>query len=675
MKNILTEKERAKQQKSNMEKLDSILANLPEAQYEHSENETADKKKKSSKKENRPKQQKKQNPVSNKAQKLAENQNKQESPKKQKQKNEQKTQKPFDFKKKNDPELKNSGWNKKKYSRRNVNSSPIKIIPLGGIGEIGKNMTVYEYEDEIIIVDCGMAFPDEDMLGIDLVIPDFSYLEENKDKICGLFITHGHEDHIGAVPYLLQKLNIPVYATPFSMALIDLKLVEKGLLADTERHIVNPGDIVSAGKMSVEFIYVNHSIPDSCAFAIHTPAGVIIQTGDFKVDFTPTRGGVIDLARFGELGSKGVLALLSDSTNAEHPGSTPSERVVGESFDVLFKNAEGRRIIIATFSSNVHRIQLAIDSAVKFGRKIAVSGRSMEQVVSKALEMGYLEAPEGTVVSVDAIAKLPDDEAVIVTTGSQGEPMSSLTRMAVGDHKKINVTNRDMVIISAYPIPGNENYVGRVINELMKLGAEVVYERYSEIHVSGHACQDDEKLMIALTKPQYFIPVHGEYKHLKKHIATAMQMGFDEANTVIPELGRVIEISQNGINDASTVTAGAILVDGLGVGDVGNVVLRDRKHLSEDGLMVVSVILSDRGEIISGPDIVSRGFVYVRDNEDLMENTKKVIEKAILSGVSENKRDWQNLKTKIRDAAGDYLYGLTQRSPMILPIIQEIKTK
>lgn len=675
MKNILTEKERAKQQKSNMEKLDSILANLPEAQYEHSENETADKKKKSSKKENRPKQQKKQNPVSNKAQKLAENQNKQEAPKKQKQKNEQKTQKPFDFKKKNDPELKNSGWNKKKYSRRNVNSSPIKIIPLGGIGEIGKNMTVYEYEDEIIIVDCGMAFPDEDMLGIDLVIPDFSYLEENKDKICGLFITHGHEDHIGAVPYLLQKLNIPVYATPFSMALIDLKLVEKGLLADTERHIVNPGDIVSAGKMSVEFIYVNHSIPDSCAFAIHTPAGVIIQTGDFKVDFTPTRGGVIDLARFGELGSKGVLALLSDSTNAEHPGSTPSERVVGESFDVLFKNAEGRRIIIATFSSNVHRIQLAIDSAVKFGRKIAVSGRSMEQVVSKALEMGYLEAPEGTVVSVDAIAKLPDDEAVIVTTGSQGEPMSSLTRMAVGDHKKINVTNRDMVIISAYPIPGNENYVGRVINELMKLGAEVVYERYSEIHVSGHACQDDEKLMIALTKPQYFIPVHGEYKHLKKHIATAMQMGFDEANTVIPELGRIIEISQNGINDASTVTAGAILVDGLGVGDVGNVVLRDRKHLSEDGLMVVSVILSDRGEIISGPDIVSRGFVYVRDNEDLMENTKKVIEKAILSGVSENKRDWQNLKTKIRDAAGDYLYGLTQRSPMILPIIQEIKTK
>lgn len=673
MKNILTEKERLKQQKSNMEKLDSILANLPEAQYEHTEEDIPNKKKKNNKKDGRPKQQKKQKPISNQNPKPAEKQNKQEPSKKQG--SEQKVQKPFVPQKKNDPELKNSGWNRKKCQRRSANSSPLKIIPLGGIGEIGKNMTVYEYEDEIIIVDCGMAFPDEDMLGIDLVIPDFSYLEENKDKIRGLFITHGHEDHIGAVPYLLQKLNIPVYATPFSMALIELKLVEKGLMADSKRIVVKPGETVSAGKMSVEFIYVNHSIPDSCSFAIHTPAGVVIQTGDFKVDFTPTRGGIIDLARFGELGSKGVLALLSDSTNAEHPGSTPSERVVGESFDVLFKNAEGKRIIIATFSSNVHRIQLAIDSAVKFGRKIAVSGRSMEQVVAKALEMGYLEAPEGTVVSVDAIAKLPEDEAVIVTTGSQGEPMSALTRMAVGDHKKINITNRDMVIISAYPIPGNENYVGRVINELMKLGAEVVYERYSEIHVSGHACQDDEKLMIAMTKPQYFIPVHGEYKHLKKHIATAMQMGFDEANTVIPELGRVIEISPDGINDASTVTAGAVLVDGLGVGDVGNVVLRDRKHLSEDGLMVVSVILSDKGEIISGPDIVSRGFVYVRDNEDLMENTKKVVENAILSGISENKRDWQNLKTKIRDAAGDYLYGLTQRSPMILPVIQEIKTK
>ena len=547
---------------------------------------------------------------------------------------------------------------------------PLKIIPLGGLGEIGKNMTVYEYENEIIIVDCGM---DDDMLGVDLVIPDFTYLEENKDKIKGLFITHGHEDHIGAVPYLLQKLNIPVYATRFSMALIEMKLAEKGLLGNAKLTVVKPGETVSAGIMSVEFIYVNHSIPDSCAFAIHTPAGVVIQTGDFKVDYTPTRGGVIDLARFGELGSKGVLALLSDSTNAERPGSTPSERIVGESFDMLFKNAEGRRIIIATFSSNVHRVQLAIDSAVKFGRKVAVSGRSMEQVVDKALELGYLEAPEGTVVSLDTINRIPEGEAVIVTTGSQGEPLSALTRMAMGDHRKVNITSRDLVIISAYPIPGNEKSVGRVVNELMRLGAEVVYERYSQIHVSGHACQDEEKLMIALTKPQYFIPLHGEYKHLKIHASTAVSMGMDEKNVLIPELGRVIEVSVNGISAVSSVAAGAVLVDGLGVGDVGNIVLRDRKHLGEDGLMVIAVTLSDRGEILAGPDIVSRGFVYVRDSEDMLEATKKVVTDALLSSVSENKRDWQNLKTKIRDSAGDYLYGLTQRKPMILPLIEEVK--
>ena len=550
---------------------------------------------------------------------------------------------------------------------------PLKIIPLGGLGEIGKNMTVYEYENEIIIVDCGMAFPDDEMLGVDLVIPDFTYLEENKDKIKGLFITHGHEDHIGAVPYLLQKLNIPVFATRFSMALIEMKLAEKGLLGNAKLTVVKPGETVSAGIMSVEFIYVNHSIPDSCAFAIHTPAGVVIQTGDFKVDYTPTRGGVIDLARFGELGSKGVLALLSDSTNAERPGSTPSERIVGESFDMLFKNAEGRRIIIATFSSNVHRVQLAIDSAVKFGRKVAVSGRSMEQVVDKALELGYLEAPEGTVVSLDTITRIPEGEAVIVTTGSQGEPMSALTRMAMGDHRKVNITSRDLVIISAYPIPGNEKSVGRVVNELMRLGAEVVYERYSQIHVSGHACQDEEKLMIALTKPQYFIPLHGEYKHLKIHASTAVSMGMDEKNVLIPELGRVIEVSVNGISAVSSVAAGAVLVDGLGVGDVGNIVLRDRKHLGEDGLIAVLTIDSASEEILAGPDIVSRGFVYVRDSEDMLEATKKVVTDALLSSVSENKRDWQNLKTKIRDSAGDYLYGLTQRKPMILPLIEEVK--
>ncbi|MBQ6878300.1 MAG: ribonuclease J [Oscillospiraceae bacterium] len=574
-------------------------------------------------------------------------------------------------------EKKGWSWNKKKRGRPTSASKnpPLKIIPLGGLGEIGKNLTVYEYEEEIIIVDCGMAFPDEEMLGIDLVIPDFTYLEENKEKIKGLFITHGHEDHIGAVPYLLQKLNIPVFATRFSMALIENKLAEKNLLASAKLSVVKPGDIVAAGIMSVEFIYVNHSIPDSCALAIHTPAGVVIQTGDYKIDYTPTRGGIIDLARFGELGSKGVLALLSDSTNAERPGSTPSERVVGESFDVLFKNGADKRIIVATFSSNVHRVQMIIESAVKFGRKVAVSGRSMEQVVAKALELGYLEAPAGTVVSLDAVNKLPENEVCIVTTGSQGEPMSALTRMSTGDHRKVNITSRDLVIISAYPIPGNEKYVGKVVNELMKLGAEVVYERYSQIHVSGHACQDEQKLMLALTKPQYFIPVHGEYKHLKKHSDLALQMGMHEENIVIPELGRVIELSVNGISAESTVTAGAVLVDGLGVGDVGNVVLRDRKHLGEDGLMVVSVTLSNKGKILAGPDILSRGFVYVKDSEELIANTKAVVEKAVLSGIAENKRDWQNLKTKIRDAASSYLYTATQRSPMILPIINELSEK
>ncbi|MBR5872936.1 MAG: ribonuclease J, partial [Oscillospiraceae bacterium] len=507
------------------------------------------------------------------------------------------------------------------------------------------------------------------------VIPDFSYLEENKNKIKGLFITHGHEDHIGAVPFLLQKLNIPVFATRFSMALIENKLAEKNLLSSAKLNVVKPGEIVPAGIMSVEFIYVNHSVPDSCALAIHTPAGVVIQTGDFKIDFTPTRGGIIDLARFGELGSKGVLALLSDSTNAERPGSTPSERVVAESFDHLFKNGADKRIIVATFSSNVHRVQMVIESAIKFGRKVAVSGRSMEQVVAKALELGYLEAPAGTVVSLDAINKLPENEVCIVTTGSQGEPMSALTRMSTGDHRKVNITSRDLVIISAYPIPGNEKYVGKVVNELMKLGAEVVYEKYSQIHVSGHVCQDDQKLMLALTKPQYFIPVHGEYKHLKKHCDLALQMGMHEENVLIPELGRVIELSVHGISAESTVTAGAVLVDGLGVGDVGNIVLRDRKHLSEDGLMVVSVTLSNKGKILAGPDILSRGFVYVKDSEELINKTKEVVEKAVLSGISENKRDWQNLKTKIRDAAGSYLYTATQRSPMILPIINELSEK
>ena len=568
-----------------------------------------------------------------------------------------------------------TGWNQKKRGRpsKNAKLPPLKITPLGGLGEIGKNITAFEYGEDIVIVDCGLAFPGDEMLGVDLVIPDFTYLEENRDRIRGLVVTHGHEDHIGGIPFLLQKMNIPIYATRFTIALIEGKLAEKGLLNKALLNVVKPRDTVTLGCMTVEFIHVNHSIPDSCALALHTPAGIVIETGDFKVDYTPTNDEIIDLARFGELGSKGVLALLSDSTNAERPGYTPSERTVGESFDLLFKNAGERRILVATFSSNVHRVQIAIDSAVRFGRKVAVVGRSMEQVTAKALEMGYLVAPEGTVVSLDTICRLPENEAVIVTTGSQGETMAALTRMAMGDHRKININSRDLVIISAYPIPGNEKDVGRVVNELMRLGAEVVYERYSQIHVSGHACQDEEKLMLALTKPRFFIPVHGEYKHLKKHAELAMSMGMPPENVMIPEIGRVIEVNEAGINATSSVSAGAILVDGLGVGDVGSVVLRDRKRLGEDGLIIVTLTLDrDTGEILAGPDIVSRGFVYVREAEDMLEAARQIARKTVQASVSDNKRDWQNLKTKIKDAVGSYLFGLTKRSPMVLPIIEEI---
>ena len=557
---------------------------------------------------------------------------------------------------------------------RSSKTPPLKIIPLGGLGEIGKNMTAYEYGDDIIIVDCGLAFPDEEMLGVDIVIPDFTYLEENRDKLRGLVVTHGHEDHIGAIPYLLQSLNIPVYASRFTIALIEGKLREQGILNRASLTIVNPRQSVTLGCMNVEFITVNHSIPDACALAIRTPAGVVIQTGDFKVDYTPAKGDIIDLARFGELGSQGVLALLADSTNAERPGSTPSERIVGDSFELLFKNAVGKRIIVATFSSNVYRVQQVIDTAVRFGRKVAMVGRSMENVMAKALELGYLDAPEGTVLTMDALNRLPDREAVIVTTGSQGEALSGLTRMAMGDHRKVSISQNDLIIVSAYPIPGNEKFVDRVVNELMRLGAEVVYEKYSDIHVSGHACQDEQKLMLALTKPKYFIPVHGEYKHLKKHAGLALRMGMAPENVMIPELGRVIEVSESGISATTSVTAGAVMVDGLGVGDVGSVVLRDRKHLGEDGLIIVVVTLDgSTGAVLSGPDIVSRGFVYVREAEDMIGETRNVVRRVLSESSGGQSHDWANLKLKIRDAASDYLYSVTKRSPMILPVIQEVK--
>lgn len=556
-----------------------------------------------------------------------------------------------------------------------IGGGKVKIIPLGGLGEIGKNMTAYECNGDMIIVDCGLAFPDEDMLGVDLVIPDFTFLEENKDKIRGLLITHGHEDHIGGIPFLLQSLNIPVYATRFTITLIEGKLREAKLINKAKLITVTPAQRVMLGCMSVEFIPVNHSIPDAAALGIHTPAGVIIQTGDFKVDYTPVKGAVTDLARFGELGSRGVLALLSDSTNAERNGATPSERTVGESFDMLFKNATGRRIIVATFSSNVYRVQQIINSAVRFGRKVAMVGRSMENVMGKAVEQGYITAPEGTILPLDTVCNLYDGEAVIVTTGSQGEPMSALTRMASGEHRKVQVGQNDTVIVSAYPIPGNEKYVGRVVNELMRLGASVVYEQYSMIHVSGHACREEQKLMLALTRPKYFIPVHGEYKHLKKHADTALSMGMKEENVIIPELGRVIELTDKGINTTETVTAGAVMVDGYGVGDVGSVVLRDRKRLGEDGLIVVvAVIDKATGALLSGPEIVTRGFVYVRESESLIDDTVALVKKVIEESVTnaQTPADYGNIKLRIRDAVANFLFSITKRSPMVLPVVRAI---
>lgn len=568
------------------------------------------------------------------------------------------------------------GGTVKRTVRRNAKErakTPVKVIPLGGLNEIGKNMTAYECGNDIFIVDCGIAFPDTEMLGVDLVIPDFSYIERNKDRVRGVVLTHGHEDHIGGIPFLMKVANVPVYGTRLTLGLVEGKLKEHGLLGSVQLNVVRPRDIVKFGCMAVEFIRVNHSIPDAVALAIHTPAGIIIQTGDFKIDYTPIEGEMIDLARFGELGSKGVLALLSDSTNAEKPGSTMSERKVGESFEGLFKNAGTRRIIVATFASNVHRIQQIIDCAVKSGRKVAVSGRSMVNVVAKATELGYLHAPSGILVDIDSIGRYPDEKMVIITTGSQGEPMSALFRMAMSDHRKVEVTQNDFIIISATPIPGNEKFVSRVVNELMKLGAEVIYEKMYEVHVSGHACQDEQKLMIGLTKPKFFMPVHGEYKHLCKHAGLARSMGIANENIIIGDIGRVIEFNGISVDTTNTVPAGKVLVDGYGVGDVGSIVLRDRKHLAEDGLIVVvSTIDGQTGQVVAGPDIVSRGFVYVREAEDLINESKKVVKLVLEECHTKGIREWGNIKVKVRDSLSDYLYSKTKRKPMILPIIMEV---
>ncbi|MBE6053603.1 MAG: ribonuclease J [Clostridium sartagoforme] len=548
----------------------------------------------------------------------------------------------------------------------------VKIIPLGGINEIGKNITAIEYKEDIIVIDCGLKFPDEDMFGIDLVIPDISYLLKNRDKIRGIFLTHGHEDHIGALPYVLRQLNVPVYGTKLTLGIVETKLKEHGLLASTELIRVKPRDVIKLNSVSVEFIKTNHSIADSVAIAIHTPLGVVLHTGDFKIDYTPIDGEPMDFGRFAEIGKKGVLVMMADSTNVEKPGYTLSEKVVGESFARLFSKAKGR-IIIATFASNVHRIQQIIDAASLYDRKVAVSGRSMENIVAVATELGYLEFEKDILVSIDQINKYPNDKVVIITTGSQGEPMSALTRMANSEHRKVNIVEGDTVIISATPIPGNEKLVSRVINQLFQKGAEVIYKSLAEIHVSGHACQEELKLMQSLVRPKFFIPIHGEYRHLKQHGELAISLGMPEGHVLIPENGGVIEVNRNAIRRNGTVNSGQVFVDGLGVGDVGNIVLRDRKHLSQDGILTVVVTLSkENNSIIAGPDIISRGFVYVRESEGLMDDAKEIVKDVLRECEESNITDWASLKSKVRDELRTYLYEKTKRKPMILPIIMEI---
>ena len=562
--------------------------------------------------------------------------------------------------------------NHKPYTRKKA-VKPVKIGFLGGLNEIGKNITVYEYDGDIMLVDCGLAFPDADMPGVDLVIPDFTYLEQNTERITGIVITHGHEDHIGSLAYLLKTVNIPVYATRLTIGLIESKLQEHNLNGSVDLKVINPGDRFDLGGFNVEAIHVNHSIPDAVAFAIRCGAGTIVQMGDFKIDSTPIDGGMIDLNRFGQIGKEGVLCMLSDSTNAEREGYTESEKKVGESLRTLFERAGQRRIIIATFASNVHRVQQIIDQAHALGRKVALSGRSLENVVSIGAELGYLNIPEGLLVSIDMINRYPAEQMVIVTTGSQGEPMSALSRMAFSDHRKVAVGPNDCVIISATPIPGNEKTVGKVINELLKLGADVIYEKNYGVHVSGHACQEELKLMMGIIKPKYFIPVHGEQKHIRKHAQLAESMGIPKSNIFIADNGMQVEVSENGMKVCEPIPAGQIFVDGSGVGDVGNVVLRDRKRLAEDGLIVVAVSVdSYTGEICAGPDILTRGFVYAKESEELIEDACNAARLVIEKYTSGNTTDWSAVKGKVRDEVSRLMYEKTKRSPMILSVIMEV---
>ena len=548
----------------------------------------------------------------------------------------------------------------------------VKIIPLGGLNEIGKNMTAIEYKNDIVIIDCGLKFPDEDMFGIDVVIPDITYLLKHRDKVSGIFLTHGHEDHIGALPYVLKQLNVPVYGTKLTLGIVQSKLKEHNLLSTTELITVKPRDVVRLNSVSVEFIKTNHSIADSVAIAVHTPLGAVLHTGDFKVDYTPIDGEPMDFARFAELGKKGVLLMMADSTNVERPGYTMSEKIVGESLCRIFGKSKGR-IIVATFASNIHRIQQIIDAAAMYGRKVAVSGRSMENIVQVAIELGYIKIEKENLVSIDQINKYNNDQIVIITTGSQGEPMSALARMATSEHRKVNIVPGDTIIISATPIPGNEKLVSRVVDQLFKKGAEVVYGSSEAVHVSGHACQEELKLMQTLVKPKYFIPVHGEYRHLKQHGELANSIGVPKSNILIPEIGDVIEVTRNSIKKSGTVISGQIFVDGLGVGDVGNIVIRDRKHLSQDGILTVVVTLSKENKaIIAGPDIISRGFVYVRESEKLMDEARDIVRDVFTKCEERKITDWSTLKSTVRDELKSFLYEKTKRKTMILPIIMEI---
>ncbi len=581
------------------------------------------------------------------------------------------------FKKSNS--RKNPKTDKKQVNKNNrrankpENLKPVRIGFLGGINEIGKNITVYEYDNEIILVDCGLAFPDPDMLGVDLVLPDFTYLEKNIEKIKGIVITHGHEDHIGGLAYMLKTVNIPVYGTRLTIGLVEAKLEEHHLKGAVKLNVIKPGDVIRLGGFSVEAIHVNHSIPDSLAFAIECGAGTIVQMGDFKIDSTPIDGDMINLNRFAEIGAKGVLCMLSDSTNAERPGYTESEKKVGESLRTLFERAGQRRIIIATFASNVHRVQQIIDQAHAMGRKVALSGRSLENVVAIGSELGYLKIPENTLVNLDLINKYPAEQMVLVTTGSQGEPMSALSRMAFSGHRKVAVGPNDCVIISATPIPGNEKTIGKVINELLKLGADVIYEKANGVHVSGHACQEELKLMMGIIKPKYFIPVHGEQKHIRKHAQLAESMGIPSENIFIADNGVQVEMNKLWIKKGESIPAGQVFVDGSGVGDVGDVVLRDRKRLAEDGLIVVAASIdSYSGYIVTGPDILTRGFVYVKESEELIDDAREVARYAIENCLANNTHDWNTIKSAVRDEISRFVYERTKRSPMILTIIMEV---